>query len=293
MKKILFFLVLSACNSLSAQNSYKGPVIDTHCHVSIAGERVTSGSRSADIPVLSKIYSDSKFEKAGLIVFARKGQIEKTMAKNDSLIDFCRKNPKYYPICSVHPDDGEAAVKEIERVYKRGVRFLKFHSAAQNFDPSSESARTVFQKASDLRMTMLFDGWNPLDANLVGKLISVAVSMPDGRFIIAHMGGPNFNQLLLLTVYENQPWYKKNIWVDISALSMLYEDSPYIEQIKWTIRKIGTDRVLFGSDYPYMPVEDAIKSVEKLALSPDEMNAVMYGNARELLRMSEEVSLGK
>lgn len=75
----------------------------------------------------------------------------------------------------------------------------------------------------------------------------------------------------------------KNIWVDISAVPYIYEDSPYIEQFKWTIRKIGTDRVLFGSDYPFVPVEEAIKSVEKLGLTPEEMKAIMYDNARDLL----------
>jgi uncharacterized protein len=275
---ILFTIVVSAQSEL-----YKGPVIDIHCHISLLGDKVKMGDRESNPDNIKTMYKNSRYKKIGIIVIAFKWENEKVSSKNDSLISFCSANSKYFPICSVHPDHGEAALSELDRIYAKGVRFLKLHALAQGIDLKSENVGAVVKRASDLGMVVLFDGWNPTDANMIMKIVELANKNPKGKFIIAHMGGTNFNEMVLINLFKMYDWYHDNIWVDFSATAQIYANSPYSEQIKWTIRKVGVNKVLFGSDYPVSTINDAIKAVESYGFSKSELDAIMYYNSKNLL----------
>ena len=275
----IFFTIIASAQS----DPYEGSVIDIHCHISLLGDEVKIADRDSKPNNLNKMYENSRYKKVGLIVIAYKWENEKVSVKNDSLIAFCKTNSKYFPICSVHPDHGEAALAELDRIYLKGVRFLKLHSLSQGIDLASENVHSVVKKASNLGFVILFDGWNPEDANMLMKIVDLANENPKGKFIIAHMGGPHFNETVLISVFKMYEWYQNNIWVDCSAILYMYANSPYVEQIKWTIRKIGVDRVLFGSDYPVSSVDDAVKAVETYGFSKDELDAIFYNNSKKLL----------
>ncbi|MCY1055655.1 amidohydrolase family protein [Nannocystis sp. SCPEA4] len=72
------------------------------------------------------------------------------------------------------------------------------------------------------------------------------------------------------------------------AVSELYARSPCKEQLVYVIRKIGVDRVLFGSDFPFVrtPTE-AIDDVESLGLTADEERMIFYENAAALLQLQQ------
>lgn len=282
LKVVFMFFVFTIIVSAQSE-SYKGSVIDIHCHISLLGDNVKISDRDSKPDDLNKMYENSRFKKVGLIVIAYKWEKEKVSIKNDSLIAFCKTNNKYFPICSVHPDHGEAALVELDRIYLKGVRFLKLHSLSQGIDLSSENVHSVVKKASSLGFVILFDGWNPKDANMLMKIVDLANENPKGKFIIAHMGGPHFNETVLIPVFKMYEWYQNNIWVDCSAILYMYAKSPYVEQIKWTIRKIGVDRVLFGSDYPVSTVDDAVKAVETYGFTKDELVAIFYNNSKNIL----------
>ncbi len=102
------------------------------------------------------------------------------------------------------------------------------------------------------------------------------------------MGGARFDEMLVTVILAEYPWYKRNIWVDVSYTAGLYAGSPYHEQFVWVLRQIGIDRVLFGSDYPLRTTSEAIADVERLGLTDEEMRQVFAGNAKKLLGLAEK-----
>ena len=52
------------------------------------------------------------------------------------------------------------------------------------------------------------------------------------------------------------------------------------------IRDIGTDRVVFGSDYPWEEPGRAAEIIRDLDLSEAEEDAIFFSNAAELLGLS-------
>jgi predicted TIM-barrel fold metal-dependent hydrolase len=135
---------------------------------------------------------------------------------------------------------------------------------------------------------VLFDFSGILNAADLGKYVMLAVTHPEARIVLAHMGGTRFHDMLVLAMLQEYDWYRNNLWVDLSAVSELYARSPYKEQLVYVIRKIGVDRVLFGSDFPFVrtPAE-AIDDVESLGLTADEERMIFHDNAAALLRLQQ------
>jgi predicted TIM-barrel fold metal-dependent hydrolase len=68
--------------------------------------------------------------------------MEQTRADNDAVIDLAASSAKrFYPVVSVHPADGKAALAELERVAKRGARQIKLHPNTQDFDVAIRRSR--------------------------------------------------------------------------------------------------------------------------------------------------------
>jgi len=56
--------------------------------------------------------------------------------------------------------------------------------------------------------------------------------------------------MALFGLIRRFPYYQRNLWFALSATAHFLVDSLYEEQLVWVARKIGTDRILFGSDWP-------------------------------------------
>jgi predicted TIM-barrel fold metal-dependent hydrolase len=51
------------------------------------------------------------------------------------------------------------------------------------------------------------------------------------------------------------------------------------------IKLFGSDRVLFGTDYPAGPLEEQLTLVKQLDLNPIEMEQILWENSRTLFHM--------
>ena len=58
---------------------------------------------------------------------------------------------------------------------------------------------------------------------------------------------------------------------------------PFAEQFTWVLRKVGVDRVVFGSDYPLDNPLDAVRAVAALGFTDEEQAAILHDNAAALL----------
>jgi len=79
----------------------------------------------------------------------------------------------------------------------------------------------------------------------------LAVKNPESKLLLADMGGTRLHELLVWKALRDHGSYPNNISVDLSAIAHLYADSPCSGQLVYVIRQLGTDRVLFASDFPF------------------------------------------
>ena len=226
----------------------------------------------------------SQVSRAAAITIALGGDLDRTRARNDALIKLAEDSGRFFfPVCSVHPTDGLAAIREIDRVAAAGAAWLKLHPNTQRFDVADPAVTMVVRKATEHGLPVLFDAYSPWDANQPGKFVNLATAVPESRLILAHAHGPGFPQLLVYDIVARYPEWRRNVWVDISVTATMLAGSPFAEQFTAVLRKVGTDRVVFGSDYPVDDPVTAIRAVDELGFTDKEQAAIMHDNAAALL----------
>jgi predicted TIM-barrel fold metal-dependent hydrolase len=210
------------------------------------------------------------------------GDPAKMRASNDAHFALAAKHPEIMPFVTVHPYDGQAALDELARVSGRGAKVLKLHPHTQKFDAGDPRVLALVRKAGDLGMVVLFDNANILPGDSE-RLFNVAIAAPKTKFIFAHIGGMNFrfwNMLALARTADK--FFADNIYFDISATVVVVADSPIKDEFVWTLRNVGIDHVLLGSDYPQLSLSKTLTAFHRLGLTDEEQARIRVENARKL-----------
>jgi uncharacterized protein len=153
----------------------------------------------------------------------------------------------------------------------------------QEFDVADDAVASVVRHAGELGMPVLFDAYSPFDPAQPGKFIQLAMACPGSTLILAHAHGTHFPELLVYETLAKYPWWGRNVYIDISVAAAMFADGPFAEQFVWVLRKVGTDRVLFGSDFPLYSPAEALDAVRSLGFSDDEQARILHDNAAALL----------
>ena len=282
----LLAAALCACSPGSDSSSppgYHGPIIDTHAHIRLSDSDAAVATQPKGTAALQKLDDAAGVTHSALIVMAFQGQVDQTRAQNDAVIAAAAQaQGRFYPVVSVHPGDGEAALAELERVAKLGAKQVKLHPNTQNFDVSDPAVATVVQKCGELGLIVLFDSYKPWDPGEMGKLLLLSLQQPKTRFVLAHMGFAEFRQTITFPLIAKLDM-GGNVWFDISAIATTYVDSPVEAELVWTLRKLDIRRILYGSDWPLDTPAVAADAVRRLGLTIEEQQRVFHDNAAELL----------
>lgn len=256
------------------------PVFDVHVHLH-------DGARSLEA-YEAQLQADGREAKGiGAMWFggpnqALQGEPAATRAANDALLVLAAAHPKLLPIGTVHPYDGQEALDEVRRLAGRGVRVLKLHAHTQRFDPADPRVLSLVKVAGEAGLVVLMDNASILPGDSQ-KLFNLAIAAPGTRFVFAHAGGLDFrfwNTLALARTAEGV--VADNMYFDISGTLLLAAGGPLEEEFVWTLRNIGIDRILLGSDYPQMSLDQALDALDRLDLDEADKAKIRYGNARTL-----------
>lgn len=260
--------------------AWGGPVFDSHVHLREGEKSLLEYERQV---------REAGLESAGLAVMwfggphqAPAGNPADIRARNDSLIAMAAKHSEVVPVATVHPYDGRAAQDELARVAARGVKVVKIHPHTQRFDAADPRVLSLVTRAGELGMVVLMDNASIVPGDCQ-KLFNLAVQAPKTRFIFAHIGTMDFRFWNILVLARTADGFAlDNVNFDISGTVLLAADSPLEAEFIWTLRNVGIERVLLGSDYPQVSMARTLQALEKLDLSAAEKAAIESGNARRL-----------
>lgn len=279
---VLVSLALLGTGSLSAQE-YRGPIIDAHAHIRLGDNDALSDDQGKGTAPIRALDIAAGVTKSALIVIAPARNLSETRARNDAVIAAVAADPAhFYPVASVHPGDGAAAIAELDRLAKLGVRQIKLHPNAQQFDVADPAVAQITEHCGKLGIAVLFDSYNPLDPAQVGKLVVLTMKQPKTRFMLAHMTFSQFRETMTFAMFQKMG-RSDNVWFDNSAIAVAYAGSPVQPELVWTMRQLGMNRIIFGSDWPVDTPATALAAVRKLGLTPDEQKRVLHDNIAALL----------
>jgi len=276
-------------------------IIDFHTHVFPPEIKKNRSKYIERDPCFAILYSDSKarmataeeliaaMDEAGVdvSVILNIGWTthELCLETNDYIIDAVSRYPRrLVGFCAVQPNSTKAAVAEIERCAKAGIKGVgEMRPDIQLFDLGDEMVMNPLVEAlKEHRLALLLHSSEPIGHDYPGKGIMVPdmiypfiTSFPDLTIVCAHWGGG-------LPFYALMPEVKKamgNVYFDSAASPFLYTPQVYQQVIKL----VGADKVLFGSDYPLLTQRRLLNEIETLDLAEESKNLLLAGNALRLL----------
>ena len=192
------------------------------------------------------------------------------------------------PFCSVDPGWGDSAVAEVERCLSRGARGIgELHSDTQDWSPEEpERMRKLMALAEEAGVPVVVHASEPVGHPYPGKgsstpdrLLALASEFPGVVFVFAHFGGG-------LPFYALMPEVAKslsNTYFDSAITPFLYRPDVYAV----SAAAAGSDRILFGSDFPLIRQGRALRDARKAPLTDSELVQVLGANAAELLNVQQ------
>jgi predicted TIM-barrel fold metal-dependent hydrolase len=113
----------------------------------------------------------------------------------------------------------------------------------------------------------------------------LAVDFREVTFVICHMGNPWFTDAMQV-IYKNE-----NVFADISGFT-LGEFQPRYERLAMTkvneaaafINDPG--KLMFGTDWPISDIASYLRFAERLELTPEERDGLMWRNAARVFRLN-------
>ena len=261
--------------------TYTGKIIDAHAHLEAdRGPARIHPQVSGRPDVLLREMDRVGVERAVLLVVPPGVDLVAARDMHDQVAGLLKASPgRFIAIGSVQPSDGDAGLRELDRIAALGFRGVKL--SPSKLELETPEVQAFVARATALKLVVYIEGWWPGAAHQTGKL---ALAFPNGRFVLTHMGGIRFDDVLVFRLLELYPFYPRNVWFDLSAVAPLYVDSPYADQLRFVCRSVGTDRVLFGSDFPLTGLEAAVRAVLRLGFSRQEEQAILHDNADALFR---------
>ncbi len=273
--------LLAALSLVGFQSAAAQPrVFDTHVHLH-------RGEASASDYLAKAGAGDGQLAGYAAMWFggpnqALQGDPAAISANNDALLAMAQRHPGMTPVATVHPYDGAAAAAELERLAARGVKVIKIHPHTQRFDAADERVTALARRAGELGVIVMMDNANILPGDSE-ELFNLALAAPKTKFIFAHLGGLNFRFWNILKAARTaEGLFGENIYFDISATVALVADSPVEAEFVWTLRNVGIDHVLLGSDYPQYSLAQNLDALDRLGLTADETARIRSQNALRL-----------
>jgi predicted TIM-barrel fold metal-dependent hydrolase len=208
---------------------------------------------------------------------------------NDYILDSVSRYPtRLVGFCAIQPGAGDTAIAELERCAKAGAKGIgELRSDIQGFNLTDKTTMKPFvDTALKHNLIFLTHSSEPVGHEYYGKgsitpdiLYSFIAAFPNLKLVCAHWGGG-------LPFYALMPEVAKalaNVFFDTAATVFLYKP----EIFKQVSQIIGSDKILFGTDYPLMHQNRVLAQIQSSQLPEEDIARILGANAQKLLHLDK------
>jgi predicted TIM-barrel fold metal-dependent hydrolase len=174
---------------------------------------------------------------------------------------------------------------ELEACVEAGARGVKLHPIVQRLPPNTAALWPVYELCQELALPVLFhsgvlgrSAWNAFARPRA--FADVLEACPGLRVVLAHLGRGHFEEALELAERFPQIAFDTGAVVTAAEVPWRLDDAAAVG----LLRRLGIERVCFGSDYPWFdPAADAARLAALPGLGAAERAAILGENALRLL----------
>jgi uncharacterized protein len=180
-----------------------------------------------------------------------------------------------------------------ELLAAKRLRGLKLYPGYEPFYVSDPRMRVVYELAGEYGVPVMIHTGDTFDPR--GKLKyahplevdEVAVDFPDVTFVICHIGNPWITDAMEV-IYKND-----NVVGDISGFTLKHFEERFerymLRQVEEVIAFAGDrSKLLYGTDWPICGMGSYLGFVEKLNLTDDEREQILWRNSTRIFGLDLE-----
>ncbi len=195
---------------------------------------------------------------------------------NDATAEFIGGNPRhYYGACFLNPNhSAEFNIDELEkRILRQGFKAVKLDISLNCRSPKMAP---IMEKLIELDVPLLHHSWyrtnKPAEESAPADIAILAGRFPQAKIIMAHLIGCGCRGVEDIAFCEN-------VWCDTSGAP------PVAGIIEYAFRRIGAERIVFGSDAPYRDVACQLGKVLSARIPWRSKELILGENAKRLLKL--------
>ncbi len=223
--------------------------------------------------------------------------------RNQWVCQVSQRFPRLIPFVCMAKDlgDSKAIVEELTLRFGQGAKGVKLHPGMHCFYPNDRELWPMYQQCQQLGLPVLADS-GPWDVPRV--IVGAASHLHQPR---KDYGEPNnfeevlrdFPRLTLVLAHLGSAWWDErvelalkypNVYFDISQgfaapdRMRSHRGLPEEDAVR-IMRKIGIERIMFGTDGPAAPIEPQREQFFRLPLEDEEKRMILAENAKRILNI--------
>jgi predicted TIM-barrel fold metal-dependent hydrolase len=209
---------------------------------------------------------------------------------NDLIVDAVRKHPdRLAGLCVINPQHGPHAQQEARRYLASGMRGIKLHPILHGFySISGPLVNPIMEIAEEARVPVVTHSDFHVTCCTPYEVARLAARFPRVTVVMLHMGIDPAGLAQIPDIVAPVA----NLVVDTS----LTPDLPYGVYVH-SVRTLGADRVLFGSDGPMVSLEANLAKLmaaeQTYGLTRDEKRQILGANAARVFGIDDGPSRGR
>jgi predicted TIM-barrel fold metal-dependent hydrolase len=209
-------------------------------------------------------------------------EVEKTIlaapdAKSNEIVrEAFEKYPEeFLPLVWLNPISGEDEAAKLKYYVKDcGFVGVKMHPLFDAFVADSEPVNPIMEAAQELQVPVFIHCGHP-PFSLPWSIALLAERYPAVPVVMIHMG------------------HGHGVYIDASIAMAMRYDNLYLEmsgmpmpsKIYEAYHRVGSERILFGTDQPFHPPSVEIQKVLSSGLTEEHQKDVFYENAKKLMKI--------
>ena len=169
-------------------------------------------------------------------------------------------------------------LKYIHSQIKNSLIGIKFHGSFEKLPVTDEIYTPIMTFLNDVNSLVLihcgrFKDGSPESTTSFEHGLTIAKNFPKTKVVLAHMGG-NDTSIVKKAVHAAKDYH--NVFFDTSGIS-----TPY--RVEYAVKVIGSDRIIFGSDYPWCSYLGNFYNVEDSLLEEKTIQKIFFDNFKKLI----------
>jgi len=242
-------------------------IIDAHIHIGPYHNFFIPAPTPEDILACADKLGVRRMFASGMAV-----NVDVALANQQAMNAHHQFPERFWPYTNVNAAYPDEIAATIEAADKQGFYHFKLHRIGAAFSYDHPDYQAVYEYADEKESCILFHTWNQNDLRAIPDL---AKKYRRIKFLLAHAGVAEVDKYIEIVKSV------ANVYLELAGSPAKFN------LVEFFVKSVGAERILYGSDMPFINPNQQIGKVLFSRISDDEKRLILGLNAERLFNIPE------